>query len=86
MKLFLRLLICIAPVVVFGASAAQGIEFTPIHRTGLLAYTPVCARTSNTESEQNTDASTKMHLAFACRCCGWQDWGGHKVCVHQCCN
>ena len=61
MKSFSRLLICIAPVVAFGAGTAQGTEFTPIHATGLLAYTPVCARTSDTESGQNTDAATKMH-------------------------
>jgi len=25
-----------------------------------------------------------IRLAGACRCCGWENWEGHKVCVHQC--
>jgi hypothetical protein len=86
MTSFSRLSICLAAVLVFGASTAYAIEYTPIHKAGSLAYTPVCARTSDTATEQKADASTKMRLAFHCRCCGWQNWNGHQVCVHQCCD
>ena len=90
MMSFLRMLICVAAVLAFGAGTLRAEAFTP---TGLAAdapvvpaYTPVCPKTSSAATEQNGGTSTKMRLAGACRCCGWQNWGGHNVCVHQCCD
>lgn len=85
MKSFSRLLICLAPVLLIGASTAHALQYTPIHKTGSLAYTPVCARTSDTATEQKAGPSN-MRLALHCRCCGWENWNGHRVCVHQCCD
>jgi hypothetical protein len=84
--MFLRMLICLAPVLAFGASTARAERFAPFNRTGSPAYTPVCAKTSGGATEPNAGASTKIRLAGACRCCGWENWEGHKVCVHQCCD
>jgi hypothetical protein len=86
MMLPIRMWVCLVPVLAFSASAAGAEGSAIVNKTGPLAYTPVCARTSGAVTEQNVGASTKMRLAFVCRCCGWQNWEGHKVCVHQCCN
>jgi hypothetical protein len=85
MMSFLRMLICLAPVLACGVSAARAGPFTPAHKAGSLAYTPICLRASDA-TEKSSGASTKMRLAFVCRCCGWENWNGHNVCVHQCCN
>ena len=79
-----RMSICLAVVLVFGAGTAHADMFTPVNKTGSLAYTPICAKTPTAAT--GLGASTKMQLAFTCRCCGWQNWGGHNVCVHQCCT
>jgi hypothetical protein len=81
-----RMSICLAIVLAVSAGAAHAAKFTPVNQAGSLAYTPVCAKMSDAASEQNSGASMKMRLAFVCHCCAWQNWGGHNVCVHQCCN
>jgi hypothetical protein len=86
MMKFFRVLTCLAPVLAFGASTAHAAEFTPVNMAGSLAYTPICSKTSEAVTKQHVGASTKTHLAFGCRCCGWENWNGHNVCVHQCCN
>ena len=84
--LFLRTLICLAPVLAFNAGAAHAEGFASVGKTGPLTYSPVCAKASDAAAAKNAGASTKMRVAFVCSCCGWENWGGHNVCVHQCCN
>jgi hypothetical protein len=54
--LFLRMLICLAPVLAFGASTARAEGFAPFNRTGSPAYTPVCAKISGGATEPNAGA------------------------------
>jgi hypothetical protein len=84
--LFLRTLICVVPVLAFSAGAAHAEGFASVNKMGSPAYTPVCAKTPDAATGKNAGASTKMRVAFVCSCCGWENWGGHNVCVHQCCN
>jgi hypothetical protein len=86
MMLSLRTLICLAPILAFGAGTAHAEPFAPIAKTGSAAFTSICPKTSGDATERTTGASTRTRVAFACRCCGWQNWGGHDVCVHQCCD
>jgi hypothetical protein len=84
--LLFRTFICLVPILAFAAGAARAEGFTPVNKTGSLAYTPVCAATFDAGAGQTPRASAGMHVAFSCHCCGWENWGGHNVCVHQCCN
>jgi hypothetical protein len=68
--LFLRVVICLAPVLAFCAGEARAEGGIPISKTGSLAYTPICAKLSGAATEQNVGVR-KMRVAFACRCCGW---------------
>jgi predicted Zn-ribbon and HTH transcriptional regulator len=82
----LRFLICLMPLVTFGAAAADAAESALPFKTASLESASICARTPTAETQQKAGASMKMRLA-ACRCCGWETTAdGHKMCVHQCCD
>ena len=85
MKRSLRVLLCLTPLLAFGAVPAMAKFAGPI-KMASLESAPFCAWTSSADAQQKAGASAKIRLA-GCSCCGWETTAnGHKMCNHQCCN
>jgi len=76
--------IVIVSFFVFGAGtafASTGQAAIFARSASLADFCPAQSRLSNARARSN-----KTRVAWHCYCCRWQNWSGHKVCVHQCCN
>ncbi len=79
---------CLAALVFVGAATAQASTSPLLSGAKASPATNVCSTASNASAGLGLKESTAVCVAqFAhCYCCGWQNWNGHQVCVHQCCQ
>jgi hypothetical protein len=77
---------CLASLVFAGA--AQASTSPALSGANAASTTNVCSTASRATAGGGLNASTAVCVAqFGhCQCCGWENWNGHQVCVHQCCQ
>jgi hypothetical protein len=84
----IRLIAFVVSLLLVGSGVAFASSCASVVKGQNPSFANFCSTQSGLASGQSFHTSTKMHLAQGghCYCCGWENWNGHRVCVHQCCN
>jgi hypothetical protein len=80
-----RVISCVSSLLFLGTGASFASRWTPVGTTGNPSSAQFCPISSSSAKERSARTSTEFRVA-GCYCCGWENWNGHQVCVHQCCK